>query len=107
MISTLYIKTFTDYSSSNYNKSDYIIITNPLLISGANSYKTYRNSTGYIANCYDIEQLYDQFAYGVKKHPLAIKNFLRFISSTYDSVPKYVFLIGKSIHFRWFNVRKL
>lgn len=90
-------KTFTNYLVTG-NNSDYIIITHPSLLSSANSYKTYRNLTGYLANCYDVEQLYDQFAYGIKKHPLAIRNFLKFISANYDSVPKSVFLIGKSIH---------
>lgn len=95
-VTSIYRKTYTDYSVSGAN-SDYIIITHPSLISGADSYKAYRNHQ-YKAYCYDIEQLYDQFAYGIKKHPLAIRNFLKYISDTYDSVPKYVFLIGKSIH---------
>lgn len=95
--SVLAKKTYTNYLTTGFN-SDYIIISNPLLLSGANSYKAYRNSTGFNAYCYDIEQLYDQFAYGVKKHPLAIKNFLKFITTHYDTLPKYVFLIGKSIH---------
>jgi hypothetical protein len=96
-VSSLKLKIYTNYLTSGFN-SDYIIITNPLLNSGANAYRDYRNTTGFNAYCYDVEQLYDQFAYGVKKHPLAIKNFLKFISTNYDSATKYVFLIGKNIH---------
>lgn len=91
------VTNYTDYSVAGKN-SDYIIITHPTLFSQANIYKNYRISRGYSAYCYNIEQLYDQFSYGVKKHPLSVRNFLRFVSSIYDSVPKYVFLIGKSIH---------
>ena len=89
-------KTYTDYTIYGAN-SNYIIITHPSLITGANAYKAYRNNN-YQAYCYDVEQLYDQFAYGIKKHPLAIRNFLKYISAIYSNVPEYVLIIGKGIH---------
>lgn len=100
-VSKLEKKNFVNYLPTGINATDYVIITNPLLWTRANDYKNYRISKGYKANCYDVEQLYDQFSYGIKKHPLAIKNFLKYISTplnSTDSLPKFVFLIGKGIH---------
>ncbi|PIY02363.1 MAG: hypothetical protein COZ21_14555, partial [Bacteroidetes bacterium CG_4_10_14_3_um_filter_31_20] len=95
-------KNFVNYLPTVINTTDYVIITNNLLWTGATAYKDYRNlNNKYSANCYDVEQLYDQFSYGIKKHPLAIKNFLKYISTpsnSNDSLIKYVFLIGKGIH---------
>ena len=96
-VNSLQMKTYTNYLTNGFN-SDYIIITHPLLFTGATAYRDYRNTTGFHAYCYDVEQLYDQFAYGIKKHPLAIKNFLKYITTHYDTLPKFVFLIGKNIH---------
>ena len=39
---------------------------------------------------------YDQFGYGVRKSPLAIRNFIRYATSQWQDTLKYVFLIGKS-----------
>ncbi|MBU0764036.1 MAG: hypothetical protein KJ607_04290, partial [Bacteroidetes bacterium] len=88
---------FTDYSVYGFN-SDYIIITHPELESSALSYATYRNSTGFNVLLVDAETLYDQFSYGIYKHPVAIRNFMKYIITTYDTVPKYLFLLGKGIH---------
>ncbi len=83
------------FNTLNY---DLIFITNKKLWTSATEYKNYREQQGYNVLLVDVEQLYDEFAYGIKKHPLAIKNFLQKIYYTYDTLPKAVFLIGKSIH---------
>ncbi len=87
---------------SNYLTSsslfDYLIITHPSLFSSANQYASYRNQTGYHSIVCDIEQLYDQYAYGIEKHPLAIQNFLRNIKDNSSRPIKHVFIIGKAIH---------
>jgi len=91
---------FTDYSDYGFN-SDYIIISHPKLWTQAQTYEMYRNSlagSGYVTMLVDIEELYNQFSYGIKKHPLAIRNFVDYITSVYDSVPKNLFLLGKAIH---------
>ena len=41
--------------------------------------------------------LVDQFAYGIKKHPSAIKDFIQYAKNTFPATPQYVFLIGKGI----------
>ena len=89
--------TFTDFSVQGKN-SDYIIISHPKLWSSATNYKNYRNSKGYHVLLANIEELYDQFAYGINKHPLAIKNFMNFLIHTYSTIPENLFIIGKSIY---------
>ncbi|MGZ4049194.1 MAG: putative type IX secretion system sortase PorU2, partial [Bacteroidia bacterium] len=104
-ISSLTQRNFVNYGVAG-NQGNYLIISNPVLYnngSGVNNvdlYKAYRNSSsggGYDAKIYDIDQLTDQFAYGIKKHPLAIKDFIQYAASTFSAKPQYVFLIGKGI----------
>ncbi len=92
---------FINYASINPN-TDYIIVTHKNLMEAANHYASYRNSTGYNVLVADINQLYYQYAWGIVKHPLAIRNFAEHFYSL-NSKPKYLFLIGKSIHSRTFR----
>ena len=87
---------FTNYISINQN-SRYIVISHPQLWSEAQNYNSYRNSTGHNSCLINIEELYDQFSYGIKKHPLAIKNFINSAISNWATKPEFLFLIGKSI----------
>ncbi len=80
--------------------SAYIIITNRSLWNQASFYKAYRDlTTNNKVLMVDIDELYDQFAYGIKKHPLAIRNFVKYILDKWTSVqpPQNLFIIGKSI----------
>ncbi|MGI8637798.1 MAG: C25 family cysteine peptidase, partial [Segetibacter sp.] len=88
------------------NQGDYLIITHPSLqapYSGANQvdqYRVYRSSAAggsYNAKVYDIDQLIDQFGYGIKKNPLGIKNFLRYARNTFSVAPKFAFLVGRGL----------
>lgn len=104
-ISQLTSKTFIDITNTA-NQADYIIISNPLLYndgSGNNyvdQYRLYRSSSaggGYNAKVYDIGELIDQFAFGIKDHPSSIKNFLRYARNHFGIKPKFCFLIGKGV----------
>ncbi|HHW59800.1 MAG: C25 family cysteine peptidase [Bacteroidales bacterium] len=86
---------FTDYLSLGLIKADYLIITHPILINSANNYANYRSITGYSPLVINVEELYDQFAYGIGKHPLGIRNFLLFAITKAEVPIKGVFLIGK------------
>jgi hypothetical protein len=86
---------FTDYASATYNKTDYIIITHPSHSIEANQYAAYRNSTSFQAAAINVEELYEQFSYGIKKHPLAIRNYLKFAIDNYQDTIKALFLVGK------------
>jgi hypothetical protein len=79
------------------NQADYLIVTNKRLWSKANDYKNYRSLTGFTPLLADVEELYDQFAYGFAQHPLSIKNFSRFTLDQFTLKPEYLFLIGKSV----------
>ncbi len=86
---------FINYNSEEYRNSDYIIISHALLMDEAESYRDFRTSTGYKVLVADVEQLYHQFGYGIKKHPLSIRHFLAYLLDAYDQPPEYLFLIGK------------
>ncbi len=99
-VTTLRPVTFTDYSASD---AQFIIISNARLFNDGQGsdpvaeYAEYRNSLdggGYRTVVADIAQLYDQFAYGVQRHPLSIRNFAHFAKKAWSD-PRYVFLIGK------------
>ncbi|MGB0887099.1 MAG: C25 family cysteine peptidase [Vicingaceae bacterium] len=91
---------FEDYSTVSIDTA-FVIITHPSLLNEANNYANYRtNGPGNNpenAIVFNINDLYDQFAYGIEKHPLSIRNFIDFIADTWASKPRYLFLIGKSI----------
>ncbi len=98
-------RTFVDLNNTA-NQGNYIIISNPLLYNDGNGvnpvdgYRIYRSSAnggGYNAKVYDADELVDQFAFGIKKHPLAIKNFMRFARAKFSSIPQYVLLIGHGV----------
>ena len=111
--------TFASFETRNFinyglpaNQANYLIISNPLLYNGVNGsnpvdeYKNYRNSAAggsYNARIYDINQLVDQFAFGIKKHPLSVKNFIQYALATYSSAPKFVFVIGKGVSYYYYR----
>lgn len=90
---------FTNYKTTNTD-SAFVIVTHTSLKDTALMYKQYRESTLGGANhviLADVNDLYDQFAYGNIKNPHSIKNFCRFLSDSLPVPPKYLLLIGKSI----------
>ena len=89
--------TFTDYFSDN---SEFIIISHPALYfdqNGVNQVQAYADyrSGRYISEVVDINQLYDQFSYDIKRTPLSIRNFAYFTQKHNDNA-KYFFLIGNA-----------
>lgn len=87
---------FVNYKAiANTNSSDYFIITHQSLWAEAENYRTYRDNTGFHALTIDVDHLYDQFAYGILKSPLSIRNFIRYAYNNFTVKPKDVFLIGK------------
>ncbi len=80
---------FKDHSKGS---ETFIIITHPKIWSGAEQYKFYRNA--YMVN---INELYNQFAYGIQQHPMAIRNFTEHILKSRNPKPEFLFLIGKGV----------
>ncbi|MCQ2608373.1 MAG: C25 family cysteine peptidase [Bacteroidales bacterium] len=93
---------FMDFSLEE-NQGDYIIITEKSLWNQARLYKQYREQTGHKVVLVDIEELYNEFAYGVWKHPYAIIGFLNYAQAYWKTKPENVFLIGKGFHVNTFR----
>ena len=114
IVTSLTSKTYTNYANTT-NQADYIIISNPVLYnngSGINNvdlYKQYRSSAvggGFNAKIYNVDELNDQFGFGIKKHPATIRDFIRYASQNFSVAPKYVFLIGRSLSYMDFTTNQ-
>jgi hypothetical protein len=106
-ITSLTQKVFEQFSDP-LNQGNYLIISNPLLYTGSNGnnpildYKNYRSSPaggGFNTQVMDINELADQFSYGIRKHPLAVKNFLNYARNTYGQKPEFALLIGRGMSY--------
>lgn len=100
-------RVFTDYTKAA-QQGDYIIISHKKLMENyagkdqVEAYRAYRASLAggaFQAIVADIEELYDQFAYGVYTHPLAISHFVDYGLKNWSTAPKSVFIIGKGVNF--------
>ncbi len=105
-VSVLTPRNFIDYGHPNY-QGNYLIISNSLLYNGTNgnpveAYAQYRSSAAggsYNAKIYNMDQLTDQFAFGIKRHPAAIKYFIKYAEDVFTAYPQAVFLIGKGVNY--------
>jgi len=86
------------FSDFRILKAGYIIVTNKQLWAKAKEYADYRTLKGYNVVLLDVDELYNQFAYGINKHPAAIRNFCRYALKNSSVKPEFLFLIGKSLH---------
>lgn len=93
--------------------ADYVIISNKKLFNdpsagGANrvaEYAAYRSSAagGNLGvKVLDVEDLYAQFAYGVRFHPIAIRNFLHWAKRRWPGLD-HALIIGKALDFQNFR----
>lgn len=107
-VGPLQSRQFTNYATES-NQADYLILSNQRLFNGANGsnpveeYRNYRSSnTGgaFNAKIFEVDELTDQFAFGIKKHPLALRNFLLFARHKFSEKPKHVFIIGKGVNYQ-------
>ncbi|MCC6410095.1 MAG: hypothetical protein IT270_00465, partial [Saprospiraceae bacterium] len=101
---------FTDFRNVN---ADYIIVSNKKLFSdpennGANwvqEYADYRSSTeggNYTVATLEINELYEQFAWGQRFHPAALRHLVQYVHKNWTD-PKYLFIIGKSLNYPEFR----
>jgi len=106
-INSIQTRNFANYTAIAA-QGDYLIISHPALCSGANGsnpvdeYKQYRNSAAggsHIAQVYDIEEIIDQFGFGIKKNPAALRNFVRYARLNYSISPRHVFIIGRGVNY--------
>jgi len=106
-IGTMNQRNFINYNLAA-NQGDYLIISHPRLYTGpggsnpVDDYRVYRSSSAggaYNAKIYEIDELVDQFAFGIKKHPNSIRNFLRWARVNFSAAPKFVFMIGHAVEY--------
>ena len=104
-VTALVSKNFINYGNAS-NQGNYLIISNPVLYnngSGVNNvelYRQYRSSLAggsYNAKIYNIDELNDQFGFGIKKHPSAIRDFIQYASQQFSQAPQYVFIMGRGL----------
>jgi len=113
IIDRLQVRNFIDYTKPD-RQGDFLIITHPRLAGGSGTdyleeYRRYRSSPdggGFQARVYDIEEITDQFAYGVKQHPMAIRQFLRLARARFVIRPRAVFLVGKGLTYDQFRMNE-
>ncbi|TXH23059.1 MAG: hypothetical protein E6Q95_00985, partial [Chitinophagaceae bacterium] len=100
-------RNFVNYLNSG-NQGNYLIISNPALSTSSfgnnplEDYKQYRSSVAggnYQANIYMIDQLVDQFAFGIKFSAVSIRNFARYARDKFTNKPKEMFLLGKAVNY--------
>ncbi|MEQ8325455.1 MAG: C25 family cysteine peptidase [Vicingaceae bacterium] len=87
---------FTDIRDLEVGNA-FLIISHPKLTTASSAYAAHRNSTGYGSVVLNVSDLYDQFAFGIVKHPLAIRHAVKYIVDSWNDSPEYLFLLGKSV----------
>ncbi|MFN0035268.1 MAG: C25 family cysteine peptidase [Saprospiraceae bacterium] len=89
--------------------ADFLIISNKALFAdpaagGTNhvaEYADYRRSLAggsHAVKVVDVNELYEQFAYGVRYHPIAVRNFLHWAKRAWPQA-EHAFIIGKALDF--------
>ncbi|MCF8460662.1 MAG: hypothetical protein K9G46_08060 [Flavobacteriales bacterium] len=86
---------FTDFNALDPS-TDYFAIGPSSFYNVVQQYASYRNSSGHNAIGIDVEELYNQFGWGINKHPLAIRKFAAWALGKLTA-PKHIFLIGKTV----------
>jgi hypothetical protein len=73
--------------------ADFVIISHADFLESLAPLKTFRESQGLSVALIDVEDIYDEFSYGVKT-PQAIKDFLNRASTSWQTPPRFVLLVG-------------
>ena len=87
---------FTDYSKLEED-SALILISHRGLENEAKQYASFKRNKGMNVLFIYIEDLYDQFSYGIQKHPLAVNHLSHYLLKNWATKPSGLFVIGKSI----------
>lgn len=112
-VNSLTKKNFVDFTVPA-NQGDFLIVSHSSLMNSSDgnaiqNYIDYRSSAsggGYQARNYDIDELVDQFAFGIKKHPLSVKNFIRYAKQQFSATPKFILLMGKGITYDQYRINE-
>ncbi|MFT3981709.1 MAG: C25 family cysteine peptidase [Ferruginibacter sp.] len=100
-------KTFVNYGNAA-QQGDYLFISHPQLYNDGNGnnyveqYRAYRasaNGGSFNAKIYNIDELAEQFAFGIKGHPASVRDFIRYARQQFTVAPKYVLLVGRGVSY--------
>ena len=94
---------FTNYGALALD-SAFVIVSHKALTVSSADYANYRSSAFggmHSVLLADIDELYDQFAFGIVKSPLAIRGFADYLLDVFPTPPHNLFLLGKSIHLNY------
>jgi hypothetical protein len=83
--------------SAAANSADLIIISYKDWIAQANDWADYRRSQGIIVKVVNIEDVFDEFNFGVVDS-LSIRRFLQNARNNWQTAPRYVLLIGDATY---------
>ncbi len=72
---------------------DYIFITHADFFTTTQRLADYRKEHGLRTRVVDVQDLYDQFNYGIY-HPVAVRNFLTYAFQNWQAPPQYAVLVG-------------
>ena len=107
-VTTLRPVQFRDYTAES---ATYLVLTHSAFFNdgtGKNpvaDYAAYRESPaggGWKVAVADVNELYEQFAYGVRFHPIAVRNFLHFAKKKWPAL-SHCFLVGKGLDYTSFR----
>jgi Peptidase family C25 len=84
----------------NYNfkqrTNTFLIVSSKKFENSVQQYASYRNQKFNVLTAY-VQDIYDQYGYGIFKHPISIKNFVNHAIDSCATMPKHLLLIGKGI----------
>lgn len=86
---------FTNFGQNPVD-SAFVIITHKSLLASAQQYANYRQQR-FNTILVDVDELYDQFGFGVEKSGMSLRNFANYIIQTWESTPQHLLLLGKDI----------
>ncbi|MEM1220317.1 MAG: C25 family cysteine peptidase, partial [Bacteroidota bacterium] len=94
---------FIDYTLED---AEFVILTNPTLREGSTDwvaeyaqYRSQESPTTYTTYIVHIDDIYDQFGYGVVRHSQSVRNFAHYVDREWTDL-QYFFLIGKGREYK-------
>ena len=73
--------------------ADLVIISYKLFLAEAETWATYRRNQGFTVKVINVDEIYDEFNYGVLSAD-SIKSFLNYTTGNWATSPRYALLIG-------------
>ncbi|MEY3577416.1 MAG: hypothetical protein RL394_999, partial [Bacteroidota bacterium] len=112
-VSAFVKRNFTDFTATAL-QGNFLIITHPSLRQSNVGdpialYKSYRESQpggGHQVGVFYTDELEDQFAFGIKKHPLSVKQFIAWARQRFQVSPKHVLLMGKGVTYDQYRLNE-